>query len=227
MAIARGRSTVRSELDLMGQALENMICFNESKFNEEIASIKVQLDDINQKDIPEDERQNLSRMYDYLNDLEKQLFFSRGKLIVAIYSICEATLAEVCKNYHIRLRHKPMPKRQECNSKSDYIQKNRDYYLFDYLYSIDSKACSKDACIVSSVIREIRNYFTHSSFNREKLDKIERLLNKHRITGVERQNDTLCVTSVEGLKEILQHCNSMLIEYEELARNQLKNNTIL
>jgi hypothetical protein len=221
MTIAKGRSTVRANVDLTEEALENMLCSVEAYFRDAIDSIKAQIYDIEHSDCPQEETQCICEpYYDTLDNYQAQLLQARNKLVIGIYSICEANLAELCKQYGINLQHAPSNR----NKGNGNVVKHENFYLKDYLFSISGDSLINDTESVSSAIRELRNYLTHSG-NSDNIESIVDKLKRYGITGIEINGDSLQITSSETLKDILQRCKEMLVKSEEAAKNNHQNQT--
>lgn len=213
MAIAQGRSNIRAEIDIVEQSLRNMISSIEANFNETIVSLKARIFDIERE--TEDIEEAQDRCTTYLNELEDyevQRFHARNKIVIIIYSICEASLAEICAQYQIQLKFSPQNKAK------------RDYYLSDYLFSIGIDYSSKDACnssyIVTNVIRLLRNYLTHCSIDQKKATDIVSLMKDVGLLGIRNRLGNIYIESKDILLKILDICKKMLLKGEAEAKQK-------
>lgn len=213
MTVATGRSNVRAEIDLMGESLKLMIKSIESHFREILDSLKAQIFDVEHGNDTEEEKSDICKPYfDALEEYEIQRFHARNKLVISIYSICEASLAGICNHYRVPLKRSPKNKMSQ-------------FYLTDYLYSIgvnytDNNINSPN--VVCEAIRPLRNYLTHCQENNEAASKIVKMLKSKGFTNVEHNNGSIEIESEAFLNEILSQCNEMLLISEETAKNNFE-----
>ena len=221
-----------TELDILKDTLENMINSTESKFRDIIDSLKAKLFDIeHDKTIVIEERNSLS--YSYYDELEKYLSqrdISRNKLVICIYSICEATLASICKEFGYELVKAPSNSRKsilcpnlkgrECNVKR---KKNTNYYIDDYLYTLNPSYATDwvDAYIVSSVIKDLRNYLIHGNADVKRATKIIEGLSNNRFKNISQVDGMILIHNVEDIQQILKLCYEMLVNAEQIAKSKL------
>lgn len=231
MAIAKGQSCVMAELDILKDTLESMINSTESKFRDIIDSLKDELFDIeHDKKIGPGERNSL--LCTYYSELDKyitQRFLSRNKLVICIYSICESTLASICKDYNFKIEKEvghnskliscPNMNGRECNIKR---KKNTIYYLNDYLYTLNPRYSVdwKDAYIVSTDIKDLRNYLTHSKTDVTRAAKIIQGLSNNRFEHISQVEGNILIQKVEDIHKILKLCYEMLISAEKIAKSK-------
>ena len=222
-----------TELDILRDTLETMIDSTESKFRDIIDSLKAKLFDIEHDGTMAPEERN-SLSYSYYIELEKYLSqreISRNKLVICIYSICEATLANICKDFKYQLVKAPSQSRKsrqcpnlngrECNVERN---KNTNYYISDYLYTLNPNYATDwvDAYVVSTVIKDLRNYLTHSNADVKRATKIiEGLSNSHQFNHISQVDGVILIHSVEDIKQILKLCYEMLVNAEQIAKSKL------
>lgn len=211
MTIAPGRSCAMAEIDLIEDALKNMINSVELKFRENIDAIKAHLFDISMMHISDEEKESLSAPYlTTLDELETQRFHVRNKLVICIYSICEASLAGICVQYNITIKREESKKNKQA------------FYLTDYLHALEMKYDTLSnggaAYVVYEGIRHLRNHLTHGKIdNKETEDTMRHILNA-KLNGIENRSGTIIIKSSESLFEILGYCKKMLIESELAAK---------
>ena len=237
MTVAKGRSCIMVELDILNETLENMVNSTESKFRDIIDSLKARLFDI-EHDITIAPEECNSLSYPYIDELEKyqtQRIISRNKLVICIYSICEATLASICKDYKYKIVKAPnqeiRPKLcpnldgRECNVKR---RKSTNYYLSDYLYTLNHNYIENwsNAYTVSTIIKDLRNYLTHSKADVKQAAKIIEKLSIGGFGHISQTDGKIIIENVEDVKKILKLCYDMLVEAERLALGNLTNNHI-
>ena len=189
-----------------------MIYSVESHYREVIDSLKAQIFDIEHgENSVEKESSIYNQYYDELEELEIQRFHARNKLIISIYSICEASLAGICTHYHVPLVH------------SSQNSPTKDFYLKDYLFSlgVDYTAKNKEISpyVVYHAIRPLRNYLTHSQGNNNLASEV---INKMKSVGFDNIVNYSGVIQIESEKliiKIMSYCNDMLVLSENLARN--------
>ena len=232
MAIAKGRSCIMVELDILKETLENMINSTESEFRDIIDSLKAELFDIeHNKSIKREVRNSLSSpFYEELDIYTSQRFISRNKLVICIYSICEATLASICKDYNYKIVKEsshniksmscPNLNGRECNVKRI---KRTNYYLKDYLYSLNP-AYSIDwneAHIVSTAIKDLRNYLIHSKADVKQAEEIIDRLSKCGFNCISQEDGKIIIQDVRDIQYILNICYKMLVTAEQIAKLNL------
>lgn len=211
MAFAKGRSCVVAELDILREALENMINSIENRFQNNLDFLKARIFDIeHDQSIPYEEKDSqLRSLYDEIEKHTCQLHHSRNKLVICIYSICEATLASICADYKINVKHE------------DQHNKKKDFYLTDYLFSIDNDYLEKlaDAHIVSLPLRELRNHLTHSSSTKNIFKHIADL-NNNGFNDITLFGDQVIIRSKDFLTSILNCCYNLLNDAETIAKQK-------
>ena len=217
-----------TELDILKETLENMIYSTESRFREIIDSLKANIFDIeNDKTLSTEERYNVtSSYYDELEKYESQRYLSRNKLVICIYSICEIILAGIC----VDNSHKPVKMSgsiikpllcpnlggRVCNVKRS---RKPNYHLKDYLYTLDPEFITdwNDARIVSTAIRNLRNYLSHRRANAKYADKLIKSLSECGIKYITQINGNIIIDNIESIWNILEIIFEMLKKAEEKA----------
>lgn len=204
-----------AETDLLELSLKNMIGSVESYFDQEINSLKAQIFDIEHDKSLSEERYSLCKpYYDQLEESETQRFHARNKLVTCIYSICEASLAGICKQYKIPLKFSPQNRSK------------KDHYFTDYLFSIGvdytNAVNSNSSYVVYNAIKELRNTLTHCGEDNQKASKAVKLMKKVGFAGIENYNGVIRIETKNVLEEILNHCKKMLIDSENTAINLSK-----
>ncbi|MBD5271518.1 MAG: hypothetical protein HDS40_04610 [Bacteroides sp.] len=216
MAFAKGRSSVVVELDILRDTLENMINSIEEKFQNKLDLFKARIFDLEHNQyLPFEEKDcQIQPFYNEIEEYTCQLYRSRNKLVICIYSICEATLANICANYRIELKHE---------KKKD--ERKKDYYLTDYLFSIDKdyKKMFADAYIVSFPLRELRNHLTHSASAKD-ISKYITDLNKRGFKDIRLFDGQVIIESKDFLISILNCCYNLMIDAENTALESYLNN---
>lgn len=229
MAIAKGQSNVVTDINILQETLENIISSTESKYQAIIDSLKARIYDIEHNPSTDNEEiKNLSGpVYYELEDYVAQRDISRNKLVICIYSICEATLSNICEVFEISVIKEPRndksPKLcpvlndRECSVRS---KKQSTVYLGDYLYTLNPNYKSDwiEAKIVSSAIRNLRNYLTHSSDRKTRADKIVKELSTNGITSMSQIDGRIIIQDIQGVRQILHICYEMLIKAEQIAK---------
>lgn len=182
-----------------------MIDSIESYFSEEIDSLKARIFDIEHGSDSNEEKLSISKpFFDELEEREIQLSRARNKIVVSIYSICEASLAGICDYYKIPLKF------------SLQNLSKRDYYLSDYLFSIGIDFTNERSAsyIVYNAIRPLRNYLTHSEDNAKQATNIVKCLKSIGFCDIENNNNHIHLTKKDVLLAILNACVEMLIDCE-------------
>lgn len=187
-----------------------MIDSIESNFRRVIDSLKAQIFDIEYgKDSAEEKRYMRRPYFDELDEYEIQRCHARNKLVICIYSICEASLAEICTHYKVPLKFSP----QNTSKK--------DYYLSDYLFSIGTDYTTKDntnsSYVVYHAIRELRNNLTHDA---KRVSEAVSAMKSVGFSGIENHCGTIQIKSAELLYEILVRCSDMLLTCEHIAKQR-------
>lgn len=230
MAIAKGKSCFMDELDILKDTLENMINSTEFKFRDIIDSLKAKLFDIeHDSTISTEERNTLS--CPCFIELERYVYqrnISRNKLVICIYSMCEATLASICKDYNYVILKEPVHSikpiycpnlnGRECNVKRS---KKSNFYINDYLYTLNCNYAVDwvDAYIVSTAIKNLRNYLTHSKPDVIRATKIIEELSSCQFNHIKQVDGKIRIMNVEAINKILNLCYTMLINAEQIAKS--------
>lgn len=215
MCIAKGRSNILAEIDSFNDALENMIESIELHFCERTNYVENQIFEIGKENVLAEERHALCKPYfDLLEEYQTQLFQARNKLVICIYSICESSLASICKHYDLRLQFSPQ----------NYSK--REYYLSDYLYSIGIPYAVRDkmnaAFIVFEAIRPLRNYLVHAKPDKIEASRLISKLNDVGIADIEHDNENICIKTKQVLHQMLSTCYEMLRMSDLSASNVYK-----
>lgn len=212
MAFAKGRTCMMAEVDSLKETIEKMIRFTEDKFEASTVSLKAGIFDLEHDSSlsAEEIRTSAQVYYDELDNISRQKIQSRNKLVICIYSICEAILANICDYYKIPIEHE-----KATRSKSDY-------YLTDYLFSIgvDYKTPGSDSYIVYHAIREFRNKLTHSGLKSKDPKKIFDGLVKTGINHITLRAGEIEIEHAECLHQILNICCGMLKTADEIAQRK-------
>lgn len=200
MTIAKGRSTITAEIDLMNQSLRSMIDSIESYFCGLIDSLKSQLFDIEYSYSMEEKQSISTPVLRELEDAEVQLMHARNKLLISIYSICEVSLAGICDYYRIPLKY-------SLSNKS-----KTNYYLSDYLFSLDIDYTNEGSAsyIVYHAIRPLRNYLTHSKRSVHHSTEIANRMVQNGFLNVVSIDSPIKINSIEVLYNVLYQCTTML-----------------
>lgn len=234
MTIAQGRSCARAELDILRNALENMIDSTESHFREIIDGISTHILAIERNtDLHHEEQRSLVITYeDELDVYYSQRHCARNKLVICIYSICEALLESICVDNHYTIvkEHKTTKEKviKESNRHSGPIgiksKQRPHFYLNDYLYTLNPNYKSEwnDALIVSTAIRTLRNYLTHSNAKTVKSKKIITNLEDYGINDIRQEYGNIVIDNISAVYQILNHCCNMLITADAFAINHSK-----
>lgn len=212
MPIASGRSTIRAEIDLMEQSLKLMIDSVESYYQRIIDSINTQIERINQSDVSSKEKEDISKPYfNELEENESQRYHARNKLFIIIYSICETSLAGICKHYNIPLKRSP-----QNHSRGDYC-------LSDFLFSIGADYTTNDIAnpsyVVYSAIRLLRNHLTHCGSNKSLASRAVKSMVDMGFIDIINNNGDIHIGNVDMLYNTLNRCNEMLLISEQIAQN--------
>lgn len=227
MAIAKGRSCAMVELDSLKETLENMVDFTETRFNDTINSLKANIFDIEHDDSIDNEERN-SALEPYFSELENyqfQRYSSRNNYIICIYSICESVLASICADNNIKLLKETNSKREpkQCSNTNGRKNKaNVNYYMNDYLYSLNPKYRDEwtDAFVVSTAVKKLRNYLTHGKTDRKKASIIAGELSQHGLNTISQVNGEIKIQNIESLHSILKLCCKMLVVAEQKAKEK-------
>ena len=217
MTVAQGRSNVRAQIDIISETLEKMIEDVENKYRQRIDSVKAQIFDIDHDiSLSEEEKRTRSTFfYETLDSLEYQLNEARCKLFICIYSICEASLRDICLFYDIPFKKLSKPK-----NKKDTKNKETRYYLQDYLYTLGKDSIQKDSFdyILSEPLRELRNSLIHQGNDVSHIEEIIGQLQNSNFAGFKLSNGKLEIDKEETLKYLLNQIHNFLNESEDLAK---------
>lgn len=195
----------------MEQSLKLMISSVESHFREVMDSIKARIYDIEHGDDSAEEKVDICKPYfDELAEYDIQRFHARNKLIISIYSICEASLAGICSHYHVPLKYSPQNKSKQ------------NFYLTDYLFSIGVNYTMKNKVsspyVVCVAIKPLRNYLAHSQENDKRASEVVNYMKSVGFENIENHNGRIQIESENLINEVLAYCNEMLLISENSAK---------
>lgn len=217
MTIAKGRTDCEVERDTVVQRFNDLIRVLKQSKNRAEEYAKASLYDItNDKSISNEEQRSLARpFYDLLSVQEETDIRIRNIILIGMFSFWELSLMDICANYPIDVVAakgvKPRKDNARKNDKTHYSEN-------DYLNAIFPFGRPENVGMISSQLKEFRNYLTHGSANDGRHDAIKKLISTHPEFCVTKMQDSYHITSYDGLEQILETINDALICAETTAK---------
>ena len=219
--IAKGRSKTMYEVDILHEALRNMIDSVEHQFRSITDTLKAEIYDIEHDpsyismDYNDARAEMASRVYFFENALQEtelQHFQALNKLYICIYSMCESSLGDICYNYGLL-------DRQNGNKKEHHKDRTSklDVYLKTLGIDFNDEQLETDSFIINKLHRLIRNSLTHSSTTNKKAKHAVIELNRRGITGIECTDERIQILDNSFLSKFLDRCITLLKRSEQKA----------
>ena len=214
MTIAKGRTNCEAERDIIVQGFYELL--NELKHAKnqiEIQAKAALYDVVNDKSLSNEERLTQMRPFEeLLSKQEEKDIRIRRTILIGLFSFWELSLKNLCEYYKINIT-------KTKNNKKESISKN--VYKFsenDYLNAIFRDHRPKNIGLISSQIKELRNYMTHGNAGENRQAIIDNFIATYPDFCVSKINSDYYINSYDGLDKILKIINDSLIDSETTAK---------
>lgn len=214
---AKGRTNCEAERDIIVQGYTDLLkVLKQAKLQKE-TGIKAELYDIIfDTTISDEERQTQMRpFYDVLSEQEETDRRIRRSILIGLFSFWELSLKEVCEYYKLDVAAAKEPKPKKKNKS----QNNEPHYgENDYLKAIFHTESPDKVDVISSKIRELRNYMTHGTAGATRKVAIDTLISTHPEFCISKECGDYSITSYDGLEQIMDTIKESLFCAEATAK---------
>ena len=200
--IAKGRTTIRAEIDFGYSTYTQFIKENKSIISAYMKNIDKEIESItNDLTIDFEEKISLSDPYEKTNlDKEEAYALFNKFMFCSVYGFWETSLCGILKYYGITPKDYPS----------------------DMLKQI-SFPKNPDTDLLTTPIRELRNYFTHDSLSPKRKNAIQVCIEQYGTLGLLECNDSYCISSTDFVQTILKLVYKTLCNIELFCNKTFKN----
>ena len=217
MTIAKGCTNCEAERDTIAQGFHEMLkVLKQAKGQTEVQAKAALYDIINDKSLSDDERWTQMRPFnDLFSEQEESDIRIRRTILIGLFSFWELSLKYICAYYKLDVAGmKGIKLKKESQLKNDRILFSEN----DYLKAIFHSERPNIVDVISSKIKELRNYMTHGSADKNRQAVIDSIISEYPDFFVKKTHDGYYITSYDGLDNILKIINDGLIIAETTAK---------
>ena len=216
MSIAKGRTDCEAERDTIMRGFNDLLMIlKQSKNQTEVQAKSTLYDIIHNKCLSDEERlTQMSPLNALLTEQEELDIRIRSTILIGLFSFWELSLKAICEYYKIDISCFK-GKRKESKSPNKKI----DYSVNDYINAIFHSRHPKNIDVISSEIKELRNYMTHGNAKGTRKSIIENLILKYPEFCIAKSPDGYFITSYDGMDNILKIINDGLMCAEAAAKS--------
>lgn len=217
MVIAKGRTDCEAERDTIVQGFNDLLkVLKQAKCRVDEHAKAALYDIINDKSLPDEERANQSKPFnDLLSEQEEADIRIRRTILIGIFSFWELSLKDICEYYNIDVAAAKGTKQKKVSNSKTTITK---YSENDYLNAIFRNNRPEKVDLISTKIKELRNYMTHGSADKSRQKIINNLISAYPNFYITKTSNGYSITSYNGLENILMTINEELMHTEMTAK---------
>lgn len=214
MTIAKGRTNCEAERDIIVQGFRELLkVLKHAQDQIEVQAKAALYDIINDKSLSDEER--WSQMRPFNNMLSEQAESDiriRRTILIGLFSFWELSIKDICEHYKINVAKARDTKKGGKSKNAPKYSEN------DYLNAIFRDNRPKNVGLISSQIKELRNYMTHGSAGEGRQTIIDNLRAEYPDFYISKIRDNYHITSYDGLDKMLKIINDGLIDAETTAK---------
>lgn len=147
-----------------------------------------------------------------LSEQEESDIRIRRTILIGLFSFWELSLKDLCEYYKINVTKVKNVKKENKSKKEPNLNVN------DYLHAIFHNNRPENADLISSQIKELRNYMTHGSAGEKRKEIIDNLMTAHPDFCISKICGSYFISSYDGLDKMLTIINNGLIDTEATAK---------
>lgn len=203
MTFAKGRTDCETEREIITQGFKELLeTLKQVKYQKSVR-IKADLFDvITDCSLSNEERLTKeSPLYCALAERDEMDIRIRRTILIGMFSFWELSLKNICEYYKIGISRKN--KNQDRNAPQYNKEKESFFSENDYLNAIYASQRPKIISLISSEIKELRNYMTHGTANSNRKAVITNLIDKFPDFCIRESDDGFYIYSYSGLEKIL------------------------
>lgn len=214
MTIAKGRTTCETERDTMVQGFHELLKVLKHAKNQTEIQAKAALYDIaNDKSLSDEERWSQMRPFnEMLTEQEESDIRIRRTVLIGLFSFWELSLKDLCEYYKINVTKAKKNKKENKSKRESNLSEN------DYLNAIFRDNRPEIIGLISSQIKELRNYMTHGSADKDRQATIDRLMSANQDFCISKISGDYYLTAYNGLDNILKIIENGLVIAETTAK---------
>lgn len=211
MTIAKGRTDCESEREIIVQGFNDLLrVLKDAKKQTEEHAKAALYDIINDNTLSDEERWTQMKPFnDLLSEQEETDIRIRRTLLIGLFSFWELSLKEVCEYYKLdiaKVKGEKQKKKKESQKGEPHYTEN------DYLKAIFHTERPEKIDVISSKIKQLRNYMTHGSAGEKRRNIIDNLMALHPEYCIARNCGGYHISSYDGLDSILRNiCDGLRI----------------
>lgn len=225
MAVAKGITNCQSEREITATGFKDLlnVVQNAKDINE--SNIKAKLYDIitNPFDSPEEKDCQKQPFENALSEQEESDIRIRRVILIGIFAFWEISLKEICSFYKIPIIKNRGKKEETTNTKNNSNKKVKEplYISRDYINAIYDNNIPENVKIIDSGIKQLRNFMTHGSANKDRFRIIKTLAENHPEFGIKIE-DSICLSSYDGLAKMTELIETTLTSTEKYTIEKMK-----
>lgn len=228
MTIAKGRTNCEAERDTIVLGFNDLLrVLQYSKMQTEEHAKAALFDIIHDKTLSEEERLDQMKPYcDLLSEQEEKDIRIRRTILIGLFAFWELSLKNICEYYRINVGaakgQKPPKEGTSNNGRSNYK-------VNDYISALFRLGRPDIVELISSKIKELRNYMTHGSADEKRQAVIDSLMAAHPEFYISKNGNDYYINSYNGFESILKNISDGLQLVEKVAKdmqNQIKTQSI-
>lgn len=188
MSIAKGRTDCEAERDTIVQGFNDLLrVLKDAKTRTEEYAKAALYELLQDKTLSEEERfTQMKPFYDLLSEQEETDIRIRRTILIGMFSFWELSLKDICGYYRIDVK---ATKGQKSPKEGKTKTGNTVYNVNDYMSAIFRLGKPDVVRLISTEIKELRNYMTHGSADEKRQRIIDNLMAAH---------PEFCITKVCG-----------------------------
>lgn len=214
MTIAKGRTNCEAERDTMVQGFHELLkVLKHAKNQTEILAKAALYDIANDKSLSDEERWSQMRPFnEMLSEQEESDIRIRRTVLIGLFSFWELSLKDLCEYYKINVTKAKKNKKENKSKRESNLSEN------DYLNAIFRDNRPEIIGLISSQIKELRNYMTHGSADQDRQEIIDTLMAARPDFGISKVCGGYSINSYDGLDEMLKTITDGLTDAETTAK---------
>lgn len=190
-----------------------------AKNQTEIQTKAALYDIANDKSLSDEERESQMRPFnEMLSEQEESDIRIRRTILIGLFSFWELSLKDLCEYYKINVTKARNVKKESKDQAENNPKKGPNLSENDYLNAIFTNTRPENIGLISSQIKELRNYMTHGSAGEGRQEIIDTLMAARPDFGISKVCGGYSINSYDGLDKILQIINDGLVDAETTAK---------
>lgn len=206
MTIALGRTSCEAERAIIVQGFNDLLeILNRTRRQNEVHVMSSINGVIKDEKLSDDERETeMKNCNELLIEQDESGVRMRRVILIGIFSFWELSLKDICEYYQL---NSLMSNKHGHKTESDYLdvifQDNRPEIIH----------------VISSQIKELRNYMTHGSAGEKRQNVIDELMSVHPEFGISKEHNDYYINSYDGIANILKYVTKGIINAENEAKS--------